>query len=288
MPKIVQKKARIIKNINLTGNYYRVSLYIPEIARVACPGQFVMLRVSNSYQPLLRRPFSIHRVNGRGHVAGSKSQMKAPGMARKIRPETCDQIEILYEVVGKGTNILAQRKPGESLDVLGPLGHGFSMPDTPCSLLVGGGMGIAPLLFLAQQIKTQQPQSSIQVLIGAKTKNQVLSEKEFASFGCGAKISTDDGSDGFRGKVTELLKNILCNTKYAADNKLYACGPKPMLKQIGKLAAQYNVPSEVSLDEYMACGLGICLGCMINTREGYKSVCKQGPVFNVSEIIWPK
>jgi dihydroorotate dehydrogenase electron transfer subunit len=271
LAKIIRKKTKILSNVHLIGNYYRLTLDTPQIVRVALPGQFVMLRISNGYQPLLRRPFSIHRV-------GYNS--KNP---------TSNIIEILYEVVGKGTEILSNRKAGECLDVVGPLGNGFDLSAIryPLSaILVGGGIGVAPLFFLAQRLterKTHNARRTTLVLIGAKTKEEILSQKEFANLGCCVRISTDDGSAGFKGKVSELLKYLLRTTNYELST-IYACGPKPMLKEIAIISKRYNIPTQISLGEYMACGLGVCLGCMIETKGGQKFICRDGPVFDASEI----
>jgi dihydroorotate dehydrogenase electron transfer subunit len=213
-------------------------------------------------------------------------------------------------VLGEGTQILSQRRKGEFLQVIGPLGNGFSYRSQGqevrrSSVLVAGGMGVAPLIFLAEKLREiQNPKSKIQntVLIGAKTKNQILCEKEFKSCGYEVKIATDDGSKGFKGKVTELLRDILASSfKLQASSKhitkpvacslqplvaIYACGPKPMLKEIAMLSRKYNIPSQVSLEEHMACGIGACLGCAVNTKQGYKRVCQDGPVFFADEIAW--
>ena len=274
MPKIIQRKARVLANVHLVGNYYKLALNLPEINRVVRPGQFVMLRINQDYKPFLRRPFSIHKI-------AQSSKLKAQ---RKRKGPEAKCIEILYEVVGKGTELLSQKKPGQYLDVLGPLGNGFSIFDTRCSILVGGGIGIAPLLFLAEQLLAVSPQRLV-VLIGAKTKKEILCKKEFAGLNLDVKISTDDGSVGFPGKVTDLLKHLLLTTDYGPMT-IYACGPKPMLREISVISKKYNIPAQISLDEYMACGLGVCLGCMVRTRRGYKSVCKEGPVFDSTEIIW--
>ena len=281
--RIFQLKAKVIKNINVAPEYYKMALSCPYLARTAQPGQFVMLRLSESYQPLLRRPFSIHRI-----------------VDRKRKKTRAGGIEILYKIVGEGTKILSEKKSGEFLDILGPLGNGFSY-QSPISnhqspILVGGGIGIAPLLFLAQRLtrrkaqdakrKKQSARSKTLVLIGANTKKEILSGKEFAKLGCSVKISTEDGSAGFKGNATELLKNILRTTHNAQRIKLYACGPKSMLKEISIISKQYHIPTQVSLEEYMACGLGVCLGCMINTRRGYQAACREGPVFDSRIIKW--
>ncbi|MFH1577666.1 MAG: dihydroorotate dehydrogenase electron transfer subunit [Candidatus Omnitrophota bacterium] len=289
MSRIYQTKAKIDYNVCVSGNYYKLVFSSAKIARAAQPGQFVTLLLSKDCQPLLRRPFSIHSI-------------------RNQSTEYREQIEILYEVRGKATEILSKKKPGDFLDILGPLGSGFDLPlfSYPQSaILVGGGIGIAPLLFLAQRLIDSYPlslsagrQAPIRyplALIGARTKKEILSQKEFASLGCGVTISTDNGSAGFKGRVTGLLRKILDSGKKARGlnacrrqpaMEIYACGPKPMLKELNAISKKYNIKAQVSLDEYMACGLGVCLGCMVNTKTGYQAVCKNGPVFDSAKIIW--
>ena len=277
----MQENVKIITNTKISKNYFKIILRYNNIPTLTQPGQFIEMRVSDSYEPLLRRPFSIHKVNG-------------------------SDIEILYEVVGRGTEILSRRKPGEYLDVIGPLGNGFTYQATShkpqATVLVAGGMGVAPLIFLAEKladIKTQNPKLKTLVLIGAETKDEILCEREFKALDCNVKISTDDGSAGFKGKVTDLLRKILAtNHKPQATNKMfaacslqpaaviYACGPKPMLEEISRISCKHNIRAQVSLEEHMACGIGICFGCAVKTKYGYKRVCKEGPVFNADEIIW--
>jgi dihydroorotate dehydrogenase electron transfer subunit len=259
MRRVFQAKAKIVYSKRIKDSYFKSIFSSPRIALGALPGQFVNIKVSECRELLLRRPFSIHRVNG-------------------------PNIEILYEVLGKGTQILAQKKPGEYLDIIGPLGNGF---DALCakrstlSILVAGGMGVAPLVFLAERMISHK----FSVLIGAKTKKQILCEKEFQKLGCDVKIATDDGSEGFKGKVTELLKNLLSTIDYRLST-IYACGPRPMLKEIANISQKYNIPAQISLEEHMACGIGACLGCVVNTKNGYQRVCKEGPVFAADEILW--
>jgi len=269
---MIQAKAKIIKNIEVTPKYYKIVLSCLGIAGVARAGQFVMLKTSDGHEPLLRRPFSIHGRN------------KA-------------NIEILYEALGKGTEILSHKKTGEYLDIIGPLGRGFNYQSpghqvapspslgTPFGrrspVLVAGGMGVAPLLFLAKELASRK----IMVLLGAKTKKQILCEEDFKKLGCEIKISTDDGSGGFKGYVSGLLKQVLTIIDYR-PSAIYACGPRPMLKEISAIAKKYNIAAQVSLEEHMACGIGACLGCVVNTKKGYQPVCKEGPVFEADEIIW--
>jgi dihydroorotate dehydrogenase electron transfer subunit len=148
-------------------------------------------------------------------------------------------------------------------------------------------MGVAPLLFLAEKTKIQYQGSRIQVLIGAKTKTELLCEKEFKELGCEVKIATDDGTKGFKGKVTGLLEKILLTTQYSAHSTtIYACGPRPMLKATSRICGEYHIPAQISLEEHMACGFGACLGCVVNTKEGLRRVCKDGPVFTADQILW--
>jgi dihydroorotate dehydrogenase electron transfer subunit len=262
MKKIFQIKAELLYNKRVKENYFHCALKAPEIARLALPGQFISARLDSGFKPFLRRPFSVHRVK-----AGN--------------------IELLYEVLGIGTEVLAKKKPGEYLDVMGPRGNGFNYKSqshkvTKSQVLVAGGMGVAPLIFLAEKIK----EHGLLVLIGARTKKQILCEKEFKDLGCEVRIATDDGSGGFKGRVTDLLKNLLRVASCELRVTIFACGPKPMLKEIASISKRCHVPAQISLEEHMACGFGACLGCAVKTRDGYKRACKEGPVFNAHEITW--
>ncbi len=246
-------KVKIIQNKNIKGKYFHCVLDAPLLGKRAKPGQFIEIKVTDGLEPLLRRPISIHRVD-RGKV------------------------ELLYEVVGVGSEKLAGRKSGEMLDIIGPLGNGFSLK---AAILVAGGMGTAPLLFLAE--KLSKPPI---VLIGAKTKDHIHCESEFKKLGCEVKISTDDGSSGFHGKVTDLLVDILRFERCKREFAICSCGPKAMLKRISEISEEFDCPAEISLEEHMACGIGACLGCVVQTDAGFKRVCKDGPVFDATEIIW--
>ncbi len=280
---MVAKKTKIIANRNVCAKYFKLTIDSAQVARLALPGQFVNIKVSRDSEPFLRRPFSIHRI--RSQPAPAKRS--GPGNS-----ENRSQIEILYEVVGKATEILSKKKSGEYLDIIGPLGNGFSLNakrSTLNAILVAGGMGVAPLIFLAEKLaEIQNAESKIQnlVLIGAKTKNLILCEKEFKQFGFDVKIATDDGSAGFKGYVSELLRKELHAIRYPLNATIYACGPKPMLKEVALISKKYKIPAQISLEEHMACGIGACFGCAVNTKQGFKRVCKDGPVFNADEIIF--
>ncbi|MGA2775310.1 MAG: dihydroorotate dehydrogenase electron transfer subunit [Candidatus Omnitrophota bacterium] len=249
-----QERIKIIANNKISARYFKLTLNSAKITAHAQPGQFVEIRVADSDEPLLRRPLGIHRVKG-------------------------DAFEILCEIVGRATAILSQRRNGEYLDIIGPLGNGFRLNGQ--TIIVAGGMGVAPLVFLAERLAVSKPL----VLLGAKTKKSILCEKEFKKIGCDVKIATDDGSLGFKGKVTDLLRKLV-STVNCQLSTIYACGPRPMLKAIARISKKYKIPAQVSLEEHMACGIGVCLGCVVNTKKGMQRVCKEGPVFEAKEIIW--
>lgn len=258
-----QEKAKIISNHNINQEYGYLELESSFIAKNAKPGQFINLRVLENSEPLLRRPFSISAVRS-------------------------SRVQVIYKILGKGTQALAARKPQEHLDVIGPLGNGFDYPASSGKLkktrniLVAGGMGVAPLFFLAQKLKNNPPL----VLIGGKTKMQIICAREFKTLGCKVKVATDDGSSGFKGKVTDLLEALLPSTIDRRPLTVYACGPHPMLKKIASLSSENRITTQLSLEEHMACGVGACLGCVVLTKNGYRSVCKDGPVFAGEEIVW--
>ena len=219
-----------------------------------------MFRCTN---PLLRRPFSFHKIDKKG-------------------------FELLYKVVGKGTKILSERKKGKTLSVLGPLGNGFNILSAKRyplnAILIAGGTGVAPLLALAGQLKTYNLE--LITFLGARTKNHLLCEKDFKKLKAKVYTATEDGSKGYKGVVTDLLKQRLRTTNDERRTTIYACGPKPMLKEVWRLAKSKKIPCEVSLEENMACGTGACLGCAVETKDGYKMVCKDGPIFDAGDIVW--
>lgn len=262
---VIQEKARIIDHRQLTPSYLKLTLKSKYISSHAQPGQFVNIRVSEKTDPLLRRPLSVHRIDPNKEL-----------------------FELLYEVVGQGTALLSQAKVGDELDVLGPLGNGFKMDkEKPIAVLIAGGMGIAPLRALAEEaLKTKK---AVYVFIGGRSLDCIQCESELKELGCQVLVSTDDGSSGKKGLVTDLLEDFLMNQVKPHDIEnlsLYACGPQAMLRTLATLALEHKVDCQVSMEEKMACGIGACLGCAVETIDGYKMVCKDGPVFNTKEIKW--
>ena len=266
-----QLNVKIIENKRIAQGFYKMRLGSAYLAKNSKPGQFVEIKCSEDGEVLLRRPLGVHRILNGG-------------------------IEVLYEVIGKGTALLSKRKAGEVLDVIGPLGNGFILPritdhERRTTVLIAGGMGVAPLVALAEALVHGQ-QSTVHVkriyaLLGACKKEHLLCEDDFKKIGCEVLVSTEDGSRGKRGLATELLKYLLSAKRYPLNATIYACGPAAMLKTIAKIAEAKRIPCQVSMEERMACGVGACLGCPVKVRSGgYKMVCKDGPVFDAKEIAW--
>lgn len=250
-------KTRVLIHEQLPSGFYYLRIKAPDIARTARPGQFVMVKVTTLHQdPLLRRPISImdaHPLSG--------------------------EIELLYKVAGRGTQLLSNWPTGSDLDVLGPLGNGFKpAPEPHTALLVGGGIGIPPMIFLAHVLASRL-KGGIHAFLGVRTAEDCIGEDQFELYGASVHCATETGEKGVRGLVTEPLK-IFLNDISPADPIMYACGPKPMLKAVAELGNQRKIPVFVSLEEHMGCGVGACLGCVIETRMGPVRICKDGPVFD--------
>ncbi len=219
------------------------------------PGQFVMLRGWPALDPLLARPFSIHDVRE-------------------------DAFAVLYQVRGRGTHLLASLVKGEQVSVLGPLGQGFPAPETPHVWLVAGGIGLAPFLYATKWLR--QRGYTVRLFYGARSKEDLLRLKAFRTLGVPLVLSTEDGSCGHQGLITVPLEKAL---KKDPQVTIFACGPLPMLKAVAQLAQEYQCPAYVSLEARMACGLGLCLGCALQGREGIIHVCRQGPVVAAQDLI---
>ncbi len=259
-------KYRILKNEEIIPGHRLMLLDAPEVAAGAAPGQFLHLRCSGSTDPLLRRPVSIHRVE------------RDKGL-----------VHMLYRVAGRGTTLLAGKMPGEYLDVLGPLGKGFTLPlPGERVAVVGGGIGAAPLFFLLEEIK---PSNQAAFFLGAAAASQLPPTGVLLSPGLEVHIATDDGSDGYHGTVTALLENHISSSTGRFD-RIYACGPTPMLRSLVQTACTMGIPGQVSLEERMGCGVGACLSCAckIKDRSGdgflYKHACTDGPVFDIREVYY--
>lgn len=258
----IHEIAKIVDHKEVASEHYKMTISSSYISANAMPGQFVHIRCGTDLDPLLRRPLSVHRTN--------KNEKT---------------IDLLYKVVGKGTQILSQMQIGALVDVLGPLGNSFT-PDKSkqVAIMVSGGYGVAPMMFLAERLKEEI--KALYSLIGAKGESCVICEKEFKDLGVEVLVTTEDGSYGRTGMVTDALLELLSSKLSPQHSQIFACGPHEMLKQIAEIGAQKGINCQMSLEEKMACGLGGCLGCAVKTKSGYKMVCKDGPIFNSKEIIW--
>lgn len=279
---IFQVQADIVANREIGPDLYWMDLLAPDITRQAEPGHFIHLVVSDTasgrhgptwlqHMPLLRRPFSIAARDLKSGVLG-----------------------LIYRVVGGGTEILATRRPGESLDVLGPLGRAFEpITSGRPSVIIAGGVGIAPFFFLAQEtIRSGHAQpGDMAVLFGAATAALLNGAEIFREMGVSVSLATDDGSLGFHGFVTTLLEHMLRDEPERCAY-LYACGPTPMMKRCQTIAKEAEKPGQLSLEGIMPCGVGVCMACVIpcSVSEGqyrYERVCYTGPVFDMQEVVLP-
>ncbi|MCL2842136.1 MAG: dihydroorotate dehydrogenase electron transfer subunit [Oscillospiraceae bacterium] len=246
----MQRLCDIIHAQQLTDHIYAITLEAGELGRLAQPGQFLHVRCGGDV--LLRRPISVCDAEN-------------------------ETLKIVFEVKGAGTRWLAEKTSGQ-LDILGPLGTGFSVEGQHI-LLVGGGIGTPPLLYAARAAK-----GSTTAILGFGSRSQVILQDEFQTICDNVILTTDDGSAGEPGQVTGPLENELQSGTY---DMVLTCGPKPMLRAVANLAAQYNVPCQVSTEERMACGVGACLGCTVTMRNGDNlRACADGPVFDAGEVNW--
>jgi dihydroorotate dehydrogenase electron transfer subunit len=254
-----QLKAPVVSNIEVLADIYLMWLEAPSIAGEAKPGQFVMANCGgDTYLP---RPLSVHRVDG-------------------------NQLALLFSVVGKGTTRLAQMGKGDTVSLFGPLGTGFSISERARNLLlVAGGMGIAPLYFLAEVAAGQR--KKVTLINGARSKDCLLPvslpqkyyEKGLPPAGINVVAATDDGSEGFKGLATQLIPHYL-----KGIDQVFACGPVAMYRSMAKMAELKGKDVQLSLETMMGCGVGVCYGCTIKTKSGMRQVCKDGPVFEMGEL----
>ena len=258
---MTDQDVEVLSNDCVGGDTFLLVFKCRHIAAAASPGQFVMVRVAEGPAPLLRRPFSICGLEGE------------------------DAVLVLYRKVGAGTSLLSGIGPGRRLRVLGPLGKGFRLPSpSTFPVLVTGGMGAAPVAFLARSMAGR----GFVWLAGYRTAAEITPFSLVGIAGGDIRIATDDGSFGRRCLVTRLLEDHLQGFSGAAE--IFSCGPAPMLKQVAALAARYRVPAQFSIETVMACGLGACQGCAVSAPQdaggGYRRVCVDGPVFYSGDIDW--
>jgi len=247
-----KKVAKLLETHTPAPGYCLHTYDAPEIASMAEPGQFITVRVSEASHPILRRPFSILSIEG-------------------------DAVRILFKIKGEGTEILSRAKKGELVDIIGPIGTPFSIGEKP-AVLVAGGIGMAPLFFLAKTLKTKGQKTAF--LYGAKTAADILLPDEIGKISDEFIVATEDGSKGERGLITERASSYLTE-----ERAVYSCGPEPMLLALRKILDSRGLSAQFSLENYMACGVGACQGCSIETTRGFLRVCVDGPVFSSRDIV---
>ncbi len=235
----------------LTPNIFSLWVFAPEISHIARPGQFINLRVNRGYEPFLNRPFSIADVSS-------------------------NYLCIVIKIVGRGTEMLYQKRIGDKLDILGPLGNPVKIPKGRKVLVVGGGVGIAPLYFLAKELKEM---NDLSIIIGVKKKKELFFKKELLKLTKHLFIATEDGSAGQKGTAPALLNRL---AKKKSFNIIYTCGPRAMLAVVKDLHLQ--TPVYAFMEDFLGCGCGICLGCAIRVNDEYRRICVDGPVFNLKKV----
>lgn len=262
----VNRDVPLVRHEALDPSYLLLTFRHPEVAREALPGQFVMIKAGSSADPPLRRPFSILEVD-RGE----------------------ETFTLFLKVVGTGSRALGALRPGDLAQCLGPLGRPFVLPEPGAdALMVAGGYGIAPFLMLSEELRRRGQRG--RVFYGGRTAGDLQVRAPFAALGVSVVSATEDGSLGHRGRVTEPLQDMLLGPH--GPVALYACGPDAMLHAVARIAEEHDVPCQVSLDPWMGCGVGTCLGCVVWTQGAgeakpkYRCACTEGPVFEAGIVVW--
>ena len=258
-----QMLAELVNKEKIIEGVYKFGVKADSIVKSARPGNFIEIRVTDQTEPFLRRPISIHNLDKENGV-----------------------LEFIFQVKGKGTEILSRKQIGDKIDIIAPLGYGtFKLENYKKIAIIGGGIGIFPLYELLKQANINNVETG--VYLSFRNKDLVLLEYEFGKLTNKLNISTDDGSYKNKGFAIEFLKQDMGKEKYEC---IYACGPTPMLRAVKNYAVENNINCQVSLEEKMACGLGVCLGCAVKTSTSpkdapeYFHVCKAGPVFNAKDV----
>ncbi len=282
---MIQTLATIILNECIVQDYWRMTIRAQQIASRIQPGQFIHIKIAQSNDLLLRRPFTVARV---ANLNNGNSGL-----------------EIVYNVVGRGTRFMTSLQPGDTLDIIGPLGHGFKLcSDKNTHILIAGGIGATCLLMLGEAM--DRDGLDFCTMLGVRTKDALILENEFNSFKGKVLIATDDGTYGYKGSVIEMLKDALINLLHPSECAIYACGPEPMYRALASICEAYKIPGQVSIERNMMCGFGSCYTCICKVDKnnvtkyrdiessyiqlspdedfGYALVCKDGPVFNIDEV----
>lgn len=263
---LFQHESRIISCKQICPDCYLHEYESPEIARSAKPGQFVQIRVTSEYTPLLPRPFSILDVdNERGTIF------------------------VLFKVRGSSTTLLADKKEGDTIGLLGPLGNTFHTKQYNDLFLIAGGIGIPPIYFFLKTINLSK--HNVRLFYGAASKEDLYLTYELQKMNVPIEFTTDDGSFGTKGFITAPFESTLRKYKHISNACILACGPMPMLAEVQRIAHEHSIPAQLSVETIMACGIGICQGCVLPKRgengevTGYCLVCAEGPVFSENDLV---
>jgi len=268
----LQTDGTVVRNRRIRSCYFMLGLYCPPIADQIKAGQFVMLKASDNTSPLLRRPFSVYKAYSLTHPEKRKR----------------GHLLILYKKVGGGTRRMTTLRKGQKVDLIGPLGNGFALPPLPSSancVLIGGGVGIVSLYPLAQALRG----GKLLVLIGGKTRNDILGVEDFRRLNSTILTATENGSLGVRGTVVDLFLSQTRRFKKDEEYYIYACGPVPMLRALAGTVESKKFKCQASLEARMGCGFGACWGCVVKTKHPkipYQRVCQEGPVFRLEDVVW--
>lgn len=253
-----EERARVLENKQLGPRLYKLTLHAPRSSEVIRPGQFVHLQLPHFEAHILRRPFSVYRAFPQSST-----------------------IEIIYQVVGEGTAYMRAYEPGAECSVMAPLGHGWQACEGK-ALIVGGGVGAAPLFLLAEQFAAEG--HPFEVVLGAQTESMLVTRADYAALlGRDPILATDDGSVGFAGFCTDPVREELLRGDYDA---VFCCGPEPLMKAVADISAKAGVKCWISMEKRMACGIGACLSCVVETAKGKRRSCVDGPVFNAEDVVW--
>ncbi len=248
----------VSSNTYIGEKYYHLKIKCPEISKKVKEGQIIHIRCSEGLEPLLRRPFSIYRFD-----------------------RTAQEIEFVYILKGKGTDFMTKLQKGDIVDLLGPGGNYYEIePDAKGIAVIGRGVGIASIVSLAE--KARKEERHVTAVLSAKTENAVISKKTLEDMGCLVYALSDEKGTSAVENVRKILTESI---EKNSIKQLFTCGSKRIARLARELGQQYGISAYVSLEEHMACGIGVCHGCVCQTKDGYKTVCKDGPIFNVNEVI---
>lgn len=260
---MINEKCKVVEHRELGCGYRCISFEAPKISAGALPGQFVHVRVPTLETSALRRPFSIFNAQD-------------------------GKLELLYKTVGRGTAAMNDIKPGDKIEIMGALGHGFPVKCNGAALLVGGGYGVAPLYFLARRLLALPQPPKIKLFVGGRTKDDLLALDRFEALeGVDVYTATNDGSSGVKGLVTDPLDDELIKLREKGEKfEFFACGPDPMLKAVSLRATGTQSKGWISMDRHMVCGVGACYACIQKTVRGNSRCCIEGPVFAAEDLVW--